>query len=276
MFTNDALNIKQVKCKSLLIKSRLPGLDYTINPIVGCQHACQYCYARYLTRKNEVRENWGTYLELKTNALDVLRKDAKIKKQGTVSLSTFTDPYQKSEADYKLTREILKILKQYNFNVSILTKSPLVLRDTDILKQFDRNSLEVGFSINTMNESVREIFEPKAPAINERIEALKSLHASGIRTWVFVAPVLPYISKYTIKELLLNISGHVDYIMVDKLNIKPGAWESICSCLDKIDKGLINRYEKLFQTSNSLKYSYHRSSELIRYCAELNIKCHLC
>ena len=223
--------INEIECKSILNRSRIPGIDYSINPYTGCQHGCIYCYARFMTRYTKHQMEWGRFCDVKINALDVLKKQISKSRKGLVSLSTVTDPYQSVEKKYELTRNILIELAANGFPVSILTKSPLVLRDIDILKRFDSSECEVGFSIATVEETIRKHFEPGAPAISRRIESLHELHRNGIRTWLFIAPVLPHLTKRSLHELLDRIKDAVNYILVDTLNIKCGNWKGISTVL---------------------------------------------
>jgi DNA repair photolyase len=157
------------------------------------------------------REPWGEFVDVKINAPEVLAKEIKRKPMGTVWVSGVCDPYQPAEKKYRLTRRCLKILFRSDWPVTIQTKSSLVLRDTDILKTSGK--VEVGFSIPTAEEKIRRIFEPGASPIEERISALKSLHANGIKTFAMIAPLLPGAEK-----LRGELAGAVDFVLVDRLN----------------------------------------------------------
>ena len=112
-----------------------------------------------MTKFSKSKCQWGEFVDVKINAPEMLKRELFGLKKGLVSLSTVTDPYQAPERKYRLTRRILEELAAYNFSVSILTKSNLILRDIDILKKFERNNLEVGFSITTLDEEVRRHFK---------------------------------------------------------------------------------------------------------------------
>ncbi len=127
-------------------------------------------------------------------------------------ISSVTDAYQPIEAKYKLTRKCLEVLLQYQFPVDILTKSPLVLKDLDLIKEF--NDIAVGVTITTNYEKIRKVFEPKAPSIIARINILKKLHNNGINTYAFIGPVLPMNPE----ALLEKISPYVDSIIIDRMN----------------------------------------------------------
>lgn len=151
-----SFRIKEIEAKSILTKSGIPGVDYCINPYVGCFHACKYCYATFMKRFTGHTEAWGSFVDVKVNAPDVLQKQLKNKVKGRVMVSSVTDAYQPIEAKYKLTRKCLEILLQNQFPVDILTKSPLVLRDLDLIKKF--KDIEVGVTITTNDDKIRKVF----------------------------------------------------------------------------------------------------------------------
>ena len=207
--------VKEMYAKTILSQSKV--YSYTINPYTGCQHACSYCYARFMKRVSGHREPWGDFVDVKINAADLLRVEINKKKQGRVWISGVCDPYQPLEAQYKLTRQCLEILAQNNWPVVIQTRSPLVLRDIDILKE--AQNFEVGLSVTTADESIRQLFELNAPPINDRIKALDELHKAGIRTYAMIAPMLP--GAEGLGELL---KGKVDYLLIDRMNYHYADW----------------------------------------------------
>jgi len=172
------MKITEIKCKSALSKSRLPGLDYSLNPYKGCSHNCAYCYVPNVMRIT--RKEWGTFVEVKTNIPNILSKEIRKKEKGVVGISTVTDPYQEVEKKYKLTRFCLEQLLIHDFPVCIQTKSDIVTRDIDIIKKF--SNAEVMFSIGTINDSERKILEPNSPSIKSRLEAMKEISENG-RKW---------------------------------------------------------------------------------------------
>jgi DNA repair photolyase len=209
------MNVKEIRSKTILSVSKI--YKYVINPYVGCQHACSYCYARFMKRFSKHKEPWGEFVDVKINAADLLLVEINKKRPGSVWISGVCDPYQPLEAKYKLTRKCLEILAHHHWPVIIQTRSPLVLRDMDILKKVP--NIEVGFSITTADDSIRALFEPNAPPIEERLRALDELHRSGVKTYAMIAPILPG------AELLAKaLEGKVDYILVDRMNYNHADW----------------------------------------------------
>jgi DNA repair photolyase len=243
------IKIKEIESKSVLSSSKI--FDYVINPYVGCQHACSYCYARFMKRFTGHKEPWGEFVDVKTNAPEVLGKEIKRKAKGTVWMSGVCDPYQTLEKKYLLSRRCLEILAMHNWPVTIQTRSPLVLRDMDILKRID--DIEVGLSITTANDDIRKVFEPKAPSIMERLNAIESLHKYGISTFVMVAPALP-----EAENLISMLKGKVNYILFDRMNYNHA---------DRI-------YLKHgWRDKNTDQYFQTIRKKIVNDCADLGIEC---
>jgi DNA repair photolyase len=197
------------------------------------------------------KEPWGEFVDVKINAPDLLSKEIKRKKVGTVWVSGVCDPYQPLEARYKLTRQCLEILVQNNWPVFIQTRSPLVRRDLDIFKK--SKDIEVGLSITTANDAMRKIFEPYAPPIRERLKAIESLHQNSIRTYVMIAPILP-----EAENLIEILAGKVDYIIIDRMNYFHA---------DKIYK----RYG--WQEKNTYEYFKAIGRKMVKDCERFGIEC---
>jgi DNA repair photolyase len=204
--------VREIIAKAILTKTGISSFDYCVNPYVGCGHGCRYCYASFMKRFTGHTEPWGDFVDVKVNAPHLLKKQLKRAKRGTVILGSVTDPYQPLEKTYQLTRGCLEALLEYQYDVSLLTRSPLCLRDIDLLKQFDR--VDVGFSIGTQDEKVKKLFEPRSPTILSRIEALRTLHEQKIPTYVFVGPMLPLDPA----QLVSMLEGIVDEVLIDRMN----------------------------------------------------------
>ncbi|MDD5638744.1 MAG: radical SAM protein [Candidatus Pacebacteria bacterium] len=237
------MKINIIQCKTLLTKSRLPETDYCINPYVGCLHGCVYCYARFMKRFTGHDEPWGHFLDVKINAPEVLAKELSRKpKRGVVLLGSVTDAYQPVEQKYRITRTILKILLQHDFPVSVLTKSNLVVRDLDLFKQFSQ--CEVGLTVTTTEQGIARNFEPHSSTPKQRIEALDTLHRSGITTYAFIGPILPELTD--LEAIFAAISGKVDFVMAESLNLRCGNWENIQDLLKNKYPHLLSLYQSRF------------------------------
>jgi len=263
---------KKVECKSVLNKSALA--DYCINPYIGCQHACRYCYAESYTRRfSKHAETWGNFVDIKINAPAVLAREVRRKPRGTVYLSSLTDAYQPLEQKYGLTRKLLEILLQHQFPISIQTKSALVLRDLDLIQKFHER--EVGFTITTLNDDIRKSFEPASSCVEEKLLAIKELKENGVKTYVFFGPVLPYLSDQNLEQYFHQIAGaSVDYVYVDKLNLKPGLWINL-------EKFLLKDFPKLREKWKHIllgKSDYYKNlkGQIDGLCRELKLECKFC
>ena len=192
-----ALKIKEIQAKSIIGSTQVPSADYVINPYTGCQFACMYCFASFMGRfVGETNNNWGNYVYVKTNAVELMKKDIQrlMKKNPhpRVVLSTVTDPYQGVEKKHRLTRGILEVFAENNYQgrVGILTKSPMILDDLELLKTIP--NIEVGMSITTTDDKLSRFLEVQAPLASARLRTLKKLNDAGIKTYVFVGPFLPH------------------------------------------------------------------------------------
>ena len=241
--------VKEIQAKAILSVSKV--YDYVINPYTGCQHGCTYCYARFMKRFTGHKEPWGEFVDVKINASDLLQVEIKRKKRGRVWVSGVCDPYQPLEAQYKLSRRCLEILEQHNWPVVVQTRSPLILRDIDILKE--ARDFEVGFTVTTMDDGIRKLFESSAPPIKDRINALDVLHRAGIRTYAMIAPMLP-----GAESLAEALEGKVDYIIVDRMNYNHADWV----------------YRKYGLGSKLTDHFFYRTGrELASICRRLGIEC---
>jgi len=237
------MKINTIQCKTLLTKSRLPEADYCINPYVGCLHGCIYCYARFMKRFTAHDEPWGHFVDVKINASEVLAKElARKPKKGITLLGSVTDAYQPIEQKYRITRAILEILLQYNFPVSVLTKSNLVIRDLDLFKQLSQ--CEVGLTLTTTAQEIARNFEPYSSTPQQRIKTLDTFHRSGITTYAFIGPILPGLTN--LETIFTAIVGKVDFVMAESINLKCGNWENVQDLLKSKYPHLLSLYQSRF------------------------------
>lgn len=246
------LTVRQISCKTILNKSELA--DFTLNCYVGCSHRCLYCYARYMKKFKNRPEAWGYFLDVKINAPEVLSKQIKrIKPPKQVYMSSICDGWQPLEAKFKLSRACLKILLEAGFEVSILTKNSLILRDFDLLEAYKTPSL--GMTITTLDKNLQKVLEPYASDSYERINTLKIAQEKGIKTWAFLGPLLPEFTDTpaNLEAIFTALTGiNLDQIYLDRLNPRWGVLQSLKRGLARYDSA--NLKLLLYKSSNAAKY----------------------
>jgi DNA repair photolyase len=215
----------EIQARTALSPSSLPGLDWALNPYKGCGHACAYCYAPSVLRD---ARPWGSYVEAKANVPELLGKELAKKAKGVVGIGTVTDAYQPAEAATCLTRRCLEVLLRHDWPVCIQTKSALVLRDMDLISRFSQR--EIGVTITTADEAMRRIFEPGAPAFEERLGIFRAAREHGIKAWLFLGPILPGAT-----DAAAIISAAADAgagsVIYDRLRLKPGIRERLSAAM---------------------------------------------
>ncbi len=238
--------VSEVTCSSVLNRSGIPGVDFAVNPYVGCTHGCIYCYAVFMRKCARHDETWGSFLDVKINAPEVLARQLARVRRGTVTIGTVTDPYQPAELHYGITRRCLRALGPSGFPVSILTKSDLVLRDIDVLQTI--TGVEVGLTITTLDDLMRARFEPHASPVRARLNALREAAQAGIKTWAFCGPLLPFLwdTPDQIGRLLSTIAeAGASFVVVDSLNLKGPIWGSVRAVIQQHYPELTARYQEL-------------------------------
>ena len=215
------MKIRLVKAKTIFQKTGLPDCDWVVNPYTGCRFGCKYCYAAFVGRFTHPNEEWGSYVDVKINAPELLKKEISGEK-GIILFSSVTDPYQGLEAKYQLTRKCLQVLAdvRYKGEVGILTKSGLVTRDIDIFKKI--KNIHVGMTVTSTGDPISQYLETYATPNPDRLKALKKLHQAGIKTYAFVGPLLPHFVwlEKEMKLLLTELKKTgVSYIYLEHLNL---------------------------------------------------------
>lgn len=253
---------KEVTTNDLLTKSNLPASDYVINPYIGCPHACKYCYARFMKRFTGHTEEWGNFIDIKN-----CDKQISLKRiyQKSVFISSVTDCYNPFEEKYQLTRKILTQLKQADCSITLSTKSNLILRDIDILKEL--KNLTVGISINTLNDDFQKDMD-NASSIPQRIAALKELHSQGIYTVLFMSPIFPYITDF--KEIIEATSEFVCEYWFENLNLRGDYKQKILQYISEKYPQFYGRYKNIY-CKKDLGYWRQLSNDIDDYCAQKEI-----
>ena len=265
------MKLTETTCKTALSRSSLPGLDYSLNPYTGCAHGCIYCYAP-ATLHYGGAEPWGTFVTAKTNIPAVLEKELRKVPRGVVGISTVTDPYQPVEGRLKLTRSCLEVLQAKQFPVCIQTKSALVLRDVDIIRDFRER--EVGLTVTSLDDQVSSVIEPGASLPGKRLDALKQLSDAGIPTWAFVGPLVPgFIDSERLADLLSCVKdAGASKVLVDRLRLKPGLWQRIEPALAGKPDVLDACRQAMFKDP---RISDNLLSQAVTICKEIGLECQL-
>lgn len=254
------MKVLEVEAKSVLVRSSLPDAEYVVNPYAGCLFGCAYCYASFMGRfLGEPIDSWGQYLYVKKNAVSIFARDLKrlsrVQPNSSILLSSVTDPYQGAENKYRLTRGILEVLAQHRYNglVSILTKSPLVTRDLDILRKLPK--VEVGLTVTTTDDKVSSWLESQAPLVSRRVVTLKQLHEAGITTYVSVGPLLPHFryQRHLLDELFAQlVLAGVTTIYVEHMNLRPYIRERLWRWLKNEPANIQQVYESASTTEHRI------------------------
>ena len=255
--------IKEIKTNDYLTKSNLPSSDYVINPYVGCTHGCKYCYASFMKRFTGHDEKWGEFIDIKScnKKIDLKKISGK-----NVFLSSVTDCYNELEEKYCITRNILEQLQYSDCNLSISTKSKLILRDIDILKKI--KNLTVSLSINTLDEKFRSDMD-NASSINERLETLRKLHENGIYTILFMSPIFPYITEW--KKIIEISKDFVDEYWFENLTLRGSYKKEILEYIKTNYSKLYDSYVEIY-VKNKDEYWRNLAIEIEKFCDENNIK----
>ena len=273
---------KEIEVKSVLNKTKKRDKwfldDYTFNPYSSCSFNCLYCYIR----GSKYGSNLEQSLSVKTNAIELLDKQlanrAKKKQYGIIVLSSATDPYIQIEQKYKLTRQALEVIRKHKFPVHMITKSDMIVRDFDLLKEIDRGAIlpsdlpqlnrgvMISFSFSTIQDEIGKIFEPGAALPSERIAAIKDTVNQGFLTGVSLMPLIPYISDTT-EQLNQTFSLFkkigIDYVFPATITLfGNGKADSKTLMLNAINKHypeLIKKYENFFTKNTQMPQYYQKA-----------------
>lgn len=251
------LSFHEVEAKSIL--NRVPGgglpFNWTINPYRGCSHACVYCFARptHAYLGFDTGPDFDSQIVVKVNAVELTRAEtAPARWAGeSIALGTNTDPYQPAEAKYRLTRGVLEVLTERRNPFSVLTKSPLALRDLDLFVEASRLAdVTVSFSIGTLDAAVWRLTEPGTPHPERRVAAVARLAAAGIRTGVLMAPLLPGISDHPDQVAAVERAcreAGAESVAPIRLHLRPGVKEHFMGWLQDTRPDLVGRYQDLYR-----------------------------
>jgi len=245
--------MEEIQAKTILSKVKNDsffGLTYNMNLYRGCQHACIYCDSRSTCYQlGEL-----SHIRFKGNAIEMLAKELSKKKlKGTIGFGSMNDPYMPAEQTKQLTRKALEVVTKYHFPVHIITKSDLVIRDMDLLKQISKVYAAISITITTADDELAKIIEPNAPLPSARFEALRILSDNNIYCGITLMPILPFVndSPEQIENLInMAIKSGVKYIMpMMGLTLREGSREYFYKKLDQSFPGIKEKYEQKFGLS---------------------------
>ena len=238
----NGILINEVETKNIMTKSSLPVGGYSVNPYVGCTHACKYCYASFMKRFTGHKEEWGTFLDVKH--WPEIKNPKKYAGQRVV-IGSVTDGYNPQEEQFGNTRKLLEQLIGSDADILICTKSDLVVRDIDLLKKLGR--VTVSWSINTLDENFKNDMD-SASSIEHRIAAMKQVYEAGIRTVCFVSPVFPGITDF--EAIFERVKDQCDLFWLENLNLRGGFKKTIMDYIAGKYPDLVPLYDEIYNKHN--------------------------
>ena len=259
----ENIKINTVQVKDYVTKSNLPASDFVINPYIGCPNGCKYCYASFMKRFTGHTETWGSFIDVKYCDKPISAKRLTGK---SVFLSSVTDCYNKYEEEYCITRKILEQLVTIDCELGISTKSKLILRDIDLLRQC--KNLKVSLSINTLDENFKNDMD-HGSSIKDRLDTLKELHSNGIYTVLFISPMFPEITDY--RAIIENSYNYIDEYWFENLNLRGSYKKTILDYINDTYPNLSELYNDIFVKGNK-DYWLYLSMQIENYCKEHNVK----
>lgn len=234
----DCILIGEVETKDIMTKSSLPVGGYSVNPYVGCTHACRYCYASFMKRFTGHTEEWGTFLDVKH--WPEIKNPRKYAGQRVV-IGSVTDGYNPQEEVFQNTRKLLEQLRGSGADILICTKSDLVVRDLDLLKELGQ--VTVSWSINTLDEAFKDDMD-SAVSIERRLAAMKKVYDAGIRTVCFVSPVFPGITDF--EAIFERVKDQCDLFWLENLNLRGGFKKTILDYIAEKRPELVGLYDTIY------------------------------
>lgn len=251
--------IREIETKSILTKSNLPVADYSVNPYLGCEHACRYCYASFMRRFSNHPEPWGAFVDVKT--WPPIKNPARY--EGSEAfIGSVCDPYQPCEERYGRTRALLEQLADSGMRISIATRSDLVLRDLDLIKSFP--DARVSWSINTLDEEFRRQMDD-AVSIERRLAAMRAFHEAGVRTTCFISPIFPGITDP--REIILAVRGICNLVWLENLNLRGDYKPRILRWVHERRPDLDGLYDGIYRHGDR-SYWAAFDSEMRAFCAD--------
>ncbi len=264
------MNIKSCDNRPVLNPCTLKDRNYQVDPYIGCEHNCYYCYAL-----NQAETDWKKEVLIHKNIAGQLKSELTGIPPQTIYMGWQTDAYQPCEAECQQTRQVLELLLEKGFSASILTKSDLVLRDLDLLQEMCDASVSASVAFN--DNSVRRLFESNTKDTEARINALKKLKTAGLRTSALICPVIPYITD--VISLIDMVAPHTDKIWIyglSMLNRTDQDWKNVEMILESQYPDLKEQIESVVFSKNHLYWAdVRRDLKRIQRDRGLDLDIHL-
>ncbi len=256
--------------REILSPCGLKDLDYQVDTYVGCEHYCYYCYAMA-----QAETDWSKEILIHKEIVNQLSREIDKVSPQTVYIGYHTDPYQPCEAEFQQTRKVLELLIEKEFSASILTKSDLVVRDIDILKEMKSAAVSVSVAFN--ENRTRQLFEANTMATEKRIEALHQLKEAGVRTGALVCPVIPYITDAI--QLIDRLIPYTDEIWVYGLSISDRSgqnWLNIQKILNSKFSEIVEQIESVMFSKEHIYWEQLRENLMeLKNDRQLNLNIHV-
>jgi len=264
------MNITTCSNRPVLNPCTLEDLDYLVDPYIGCEHYCYYCYVL-----GQAETDWQKEVLVHEDLVNQLKNELSDIPPQTIYMGWHTDPYQPSEAEYRQTRMVLELLLDKGFSASILTKSDLVFRDMDVLAGMDNAAVSVSVAFN--DNFVRRLFEANTIDTEARIDALQELKSAGIKTSALICPVIPCITD--VKQLIVMLAPHTTKIWIFGLSILNRSdqnWQNVEHKLEKHFPALKEQIEAaVFSKDHSLWEDLRQEILQIQKDQQLNLSIHV-
>lgn len=253
----DKLSVREIESKNIFSKSNLPIGDYSVNPYVGCIHACKYCYACFMGRFSGHTEEWGAYLDVKTwpKTLNPTKYN-----HNELVVGTVTDPYNPLEQKFARTKRLLTELQGTTAKITIITKSDLILRDLDLIKSFP--NIRVAWSINTLDESFKQDMD-LAVSIERRLAAMKAFYDNGVQTICFISPIFPKITN--VQVIIDAVKKQCNTIWLENLNLRGAYKARILKYIEAKYPEFVPIYDEIYR-KNKNQYWIDLAEELRAFC----------
>jgi DNA repair photolyase len=261
------MRVRSRSHRPILQPCSLEGYVYQLDPYIGCEHHCAYCYAL-----NQAETDWREEIQVYHDLVSQLDRELSALEPQAVYIGWNSDAYQPCEEIYRQTRQALELLAQKGFSVCILTKSDLVTRDVDLLAGMPGSS--VGVSIAFQDDQVRRLFEANTPPNARRIAALERLKEAGIETYALVCPVMPFITD--VRALIEAVAPFADTMWIYPLEMAAEGdrnWQNVQRVLDRHFPGMTEEYRQVaFSTAHPYWAELRQELERLQLESQLNLR----